>query len=392
MSRFGRIPFFEVQAGGDPDRLSPESLLAREMGRPPWPVETVSGSVNARRFFRSRDEKAVGMIFDPEFWYGPGCWKRWMDALREDGTEQRINVPLGNQDPGWRSGLRVPGYVTLKGIEDAARFVAPERWMFREAARPDVFCVCVAPVSTGEAVPKNLLLEELPDFWSGRRTVIRVFCEGWLHSFGALKEEGRRHDLLAMCSWQGTILELGCDTGLMAKTCKEMGLPVRWVGVDVNPDALLRARPHLDMAVRADLARSLPLSAAMKFDRIVCGDFLEHLPYPWDLLVGLRSRIKPDGLLVLSFPNVGHWAVVEALLSGRWDEAPSGIQCVSHLRFGTRKSLERWLQKTGWETVKWDEETFPVPEQWVLPREELKRSHDLRSLETVRFRLLARPV
>ena len=50
-------------------------------------------------------------------------------------------------------------------------------------------------------------------------------------------------------------------------------------------------------------------------------------------------RVTPGGRLVLSVPNVGHWAVVEDLLAGRWDYLPIGLLCYTHYRFFTRRTL-----------------------------------------------------
>ena len=42
------------------------------------------------------------------------------------------------------------------------------------------------------------------------------------------------------------------------------------------------------------------------FDLIVCWDVLEHLRYPDKVLHSFKNAIKPNGIIVLAFPNVFH--------------------------------------------------------------------------------------
>jgi len=386
------IPFYRVDYGDRTSGETREQALAREMGRPPWELASVSASQKARKLADRQKGSLVGLVFDPCFFYSHHCWRRWVDALLQDGTKGKVDLPLGNQDPSWRVGLDVPLYLTLRGLEETSEFTGPVRWLERKATRIENFCVSVLPVSLLYEAPEDLNVGALPDYWVEQGQEVRIFCSGWLHSFNAVRDAGCRHDLLFMCDWHGRVLELGCDMGLMAGTCKESGSHVEWIGIDRNGERLGQARSFMDMAVLADINLPLPFSAGTKFDRIVCGDVLEHLPYPWDVLSGLRRWLRPDGLLVASVPNVGHWSVVEDLVKGRWDETPSGLFCVSHLRFGTKRSWERWFEKSGWQIISWEEERVPLPEGWILSPRGAEDAWDTQSLETVRYRLTAKAV
>jgi SAM-dependent methyltransferase len=143
----------------------------------------------------------------------------------------------------------------------------------------------------------------------------------------------------------------------------------------------------------ADIERALPFPDQIRFDRIVCADVLEHVPYPQRLLEQLRRVISEDGLLIAAFPNIGHWSILDDLLQGRFDEAPSGILCVSHLRFGTRYSWENWLSRSGWEVLRWEAEKVPLPDhrRHGYPVQVGDKPVNFESLETFRFRIVARP-
>ncbi len=385
------IPFYLVQPDDGNSSTTPESRLSIQLGSPPWDLRPIPASQRVGDLPPEPGNGLVGMIFDPEFFYTAHCWRRWVNALLEDGADDRINAPLGNQDPSWREGLGVPLYLTLRGVEKASEFKGPTRWMTRTAHTPESFGVVVAPASALEGATADLAAGDLPGYWAGRGTKVRVFCEGWLHAFNALGEAGARHDLISMVPWKGHVLELGCGAGLMAKTCKASNPGLSWTGVDINREALSRARPFLDRAVEADLDHPLPLPPETTYDRIVCADVLEHLPWPCRLLTELRRWIRPDGLLVASIPNIGHWSVVEDILAGRWDETPSGVFCVTHLRFGTKTTWKRWFEESGWRITTWKPETLPPPDDWLIPPDILTRRCDASSLETVRYCLTARP-
>jgi len=377
------IEFYIINS--DTDIQTPEQTLARRMGKPPFEIRSIPASQTLSEFIEYQKNSLVGIIFDPNFWYSHDCWNYWVNAVLQDGADEKINVPLGNQHPAWREGLNIPAYQTLSGLERASAFKAETRWMIRKEARQENFCVVIVPMSVLNMLPKTLAIGEVAEYWAKYPPEYRIFCEGWLHSFTATKDSGGRHDLLKMCDWRGMVLELGCDIGLMAKTCKEQYPDVCWIGVDVNQNALLQADLFADMAICADI-HSLPFSDTIKFDRIVCGDVLEHLPYPWEILKTLHKWLKPDGLLIVSVPNVGHWTIVQDLLSGRWDEVPAGILCVSHLRFGTKKNWEQWFHQSGWQIIRWECEKLPLPEYWKLQHPD----YNVESLETIQYRFVAK--
>lgn len=379
------IPFYIIKYS-ETDSETPEQKLAHMMGHPPFKTKDIQHTEIISNVIKYCNSPLIGMIFDPYFWYSHESWHQWISAISEDRADGKINVPLGNQDPAWSKGLDIPAYLTVSGLERASTFKSSRRWIILKETRPEIFCVVIVSLSVLKMLPQTLAIGEIPKYWAEYPQECRVFCEGWLHSFNAVKEAGCRHDLLEMCHWRGMVLELGCDTGLMAKTCKEQGADVCWIGVDFNQNPLLQARLSTDMAICADI-HSLSFSDNTKFDRIVCGDVLEHLPYPWEILKTLNKWIKPDGLLIASVPNVGHWTVIEDLLVGRWDEAPSGIFCVSHLRFGTKKSWEGWFQQSGWQIIRWESEKLPLPEDWGVQHH---GDYDVESLETIRYRLVAK--
>src|SRR5258708_39375191 len=60
-----------------------------------------------------------------------------------------------------------------------------------------------------------------------------------------------------------------------------------------------------------------------------------------------RSWLLADGKLVACFPNVRHHALVGSLLYGTWGFEPSGVVGRDHIRFFTRREIEKLLYRAG---------------------------------------------
>lgn len=83
----------------------------------------------------------------------------------------------------------------------------------------------------------------------------------------------------------------------------------------------------------------------------MAGDVLEHLRDPGRALTLLRRFVKPEGVLLVSLPNVANVTVRFSLLLGRFDYAPRGILDATHLRFFTRRTGRALLESHGFRTV-----------------------------------------
>ncbi len=84
-----------------------------------------------------------------------------------------------------------------------------------------------------------------------------------------------------------------------------------------------------------------------RFDLVLALELFEHLTRQEAFLARMRGLLAPGGALLLSVPNVGHGAVVEDLIAGRFDYLPVGLLCYTHYRFFTRAALERWFERCG---------------------------------------------
>jgi len=96
------------------------------------------------------------------------------------------------------------------------------------------------------------------------------------------------------------VLDLGCRTGGLTRYYAE-GNEV--VGVDVDREALERARERLGIETRwADVEEELPFADG-SFDVVVAGELLEHLADPGAAVAHVRRVLRPGGRFVGSVPN-----------------------------------------------------------------------------------------
>jgi SAM-dependent methyltransferase len=82
---------------------------------------------------------------------------------------------------------------------------------------------------------------------------------------------------------------------------------------------------------------------ARSFDMVCLWDVIEHLTDPKAALVEIRKLLKPSGVLLINYPDIGTW---QARLAGRrfwW------ILSV-HLHHFTRKTMTEICRRAGFET------------------------------------------
>jgi GT2 family glycosyltransferase/tetratricopeptide (TPR) repeat protein/2-polyprenyl-3-methyl-5-hydroxy-6-metoxy-1,4-benzoquinol methylase len=144
------------------------------------------------------------------------------------------------------------------------------------------------------------------------------------------------------------VLDIGCGAGRMGAALKARQ-QATVVGIEFDEIAARLAQHRLDEVIVGDVERlELPFAPG-SFDAIVCGDVLEHLREPAFLLKKIRGWLMPDGVLVTSIPNVRHHSVIRGLLQGNWSYQPAGLLDRDHLRFFTRREIEKLLYRAGFD-------------------------------------------
>lgn len=125
-----------------------------------------------------------------------------------------------------------------------------------------------------------------------------------------------------------------------------------YVGVDVSDTAVEAARgAGLEARVIEDAAM-LPFEDGA-FDVVVCIEVLEHLFEPHRAAAEAFRVLVPDGVYLVSVPNVAYWRRrLELGLLARWNPFGDDLSTREpwrdpHIRFFTPKTLRRMLEAEG---------------------------------------------
>ena len=145
-------------------------------------------------------------------------------------------------------------------------------------------------------------------------------------------------------------LEVGCGEGLFGKHLKERFNCEVW-GIEQDRSSADKAKNNLDKIFNSsftDIINTLPVNY---FDVIIFNDVLEHFDYPDKILVSIRKLLKKDtGYVMASIPNVRYIGNLRELLIHKdWKyKHEGGILDYTHLRFFTKKSIERMFSECGY--------------------------------------------
>ena len=196
---------------------------------------------------------------------------------------------------------------------------------------------------------------ELPNLAPDERSIVDP--QMYVHPLDGYYRHQRDDVMAELPPSVRSLLDIGCGHGAFGKAVKKR-FRCRIVGVELNPVVAAAAEQLLDRVIAADV---LETDIAEKFEVITLNDVLEHLVDPDRLLRRLHRVIEPDGRLVLSIPNIGHWSIVDDLIAGRWDYLPAGILCADHVKFFTQGGIEKLLRNNGWTVAKTTKIPGPYP-------------------------------
>jgi 2-polyprenyl-3-methyl-5-hydroxy-6-metoxy-1,4-benzoquinol methylase len=140
----------------------------------------------------------------------------------------------------------------------------------------------------------------------------------------------------------GTMLDIGCGSGLFMHTAQKYGYDVS--GIDVSRTAVDFARSQMEVNAEKKL---LDEQAAenKRFDIITLWHVLEHFVNPLEELKKIHGLLKEDGLCLIEVPNFNS---IKFKLSGRkWK---GGNHPLYHRTFFTSGTLKAMLRKAGFKS------------------------------------------
>jgi SAM-dependent methyltransferase len=281
------------------------------------------------------DSPLVLVLADPEAYLVPPAAVRLVEGL---AARPDLDLLLPGSNEPWCEEARVSppfAYWTPTQLVEAAASIASS------AAGPAA--PVGSPASPAYVIRRSALsradpatpLQRLPELLRGLEAAVDRGT--YLHRYGAM-DASPRGDLAALVpEGAGAVLDVGCSRGATAAALRGRGVGFL-AGIEPDPEDAAAAAEVYDEVVRGKI-ESVADGFRRRFDAILFGDVLEHLEDPSDALERVRRWLAPSGVVIASVPNLGHWAVVDDLLRGRFDYVPYSLLSGTHVRFFTRRTL-----------------------------------------------------
>lgn len=135
----------------------------------------------------------------------------------------------------------------------------------------------------------------------------------------------------------GRLLDIGTAAGAFVATAAARG----WDAEGCEPNKWMAEWGSRHYGVRIRQGSVFEQSYGPEsFDVITLWDVIEHTPQPREMLDRCRTLLRPGGILVVNYPDIGSW--IARLLGRRWLFLTS-----VHLYYFTRTTMRRMLEITG---------------------------------------------
>jgi O-antigen biosynthesis protein len=143
------------------------------------------------------------------------------------------------------------------------------------------------------------------------------------------------------------VLELGPAAGHVTRVLVRRGCTVTGIEADADAAAGLEGVATCIVGDLSDPSVVRKAAEEEKFDVVLAGDVLEHLPDPLSTLRACREVLAPGGFVIVSLPNVGHADIALSLLQGEFPYGEYGLLDRTHLRFFTLPTVHDLLEQAG---------------------------------------------
>jgi 2-polyprenyl-3-methyl-5-hydroxy-6-metoxy-1,4-benzoquinol methylase len=154
--------------------------------------------------------------------------------------------------------------------------------------------------------------------WSSEDSYKRIFQESWEVRY---QYETEILSSIINDNECKKIIELGPGPGLLCNKIITIHPELEYHLVDIEAAKIANEKENLGGIFHVqDLTNDLDTSNLPKdIDLVIANDFLEHIQNPANIILKLKSLLKPDGLAFISVPNwrMGHAWIYRGLFD--WD-------------------------------------------------------------------------
>jgi SAM-dependent methyltransferase len=358
------------------------SLLSRMLPASNW---VIGNSRSFEEFWQSQETIAgeltgvAVLLHSPYILPGKNCLERLRSALEKSGAEAVLPV-----DPrGWGTDGVVADYATLRGLERfTSRLAAAGQHLFPYDGRPPIM----------QMVPAERLRHTPAEHWMkvlAPPASALLVSDAVIHPYHEYYAGNRAEILDTLPAGISKMLDVGGGEGNFAALAKQR-LRCEVHVVEMNPEAAAIAAAKVDRIWEGDF---LSLQIDERYDCITLLDVLEHSADPAGMLRRATGLLTPEGSIIASIPNIGHWTVVADLIEGRWDYLPAGITCWTHLRFFTLQTIIETFCNAGLKVLRADPVQIPAPSRIRKALDSFAGADlalDMESLDSYAYHIVAR--
>jgi len=144
---------------------------------------------------------------------------------------------------------------------------------------------------------------------------------------------------------KGICLDVGCNTGAIGNCLSKFGYKVDGIEYDKYFFEQLKANNFYNSIYNFSVSNFDSkefidfYNSNVKYDYIIFADVLEHLVNPAEVLYKLSLKLKQNGKIIVSIPNIMHIDIISNLIDGKFNYNDEGILDNTHLRFFTDSSF-----------------------------------------------------
>ncbi len=153
------------------------------------------------------------------------------------------------------------------------------------------------------------------------------------------------------------VLDVGCagalayNTSFLPRTLhyKLSSKASSLVGIDLNKDAItfLREQFPANSYLACNAEELYTCDLGEKFEVVVLGDIIEHVPQPASLLQGVRKQLQHDGVCLITTANAFAITAMLKYILGHEPTHPD------HVAYYSRKTLARLLSHCQFDPFDW---------------------------------------
>lgn len=171
---------------------------------------------------------------------------------------------------------------------------------------------------------------------------------------------GLRKEILQNIEGQGlVVLDVGCANGELGNYLLNNNISKEVYGIEIDSKMAQVAKINYNKVFEGNLDDLSFLETIIQdipyCDYIIFGDILEHLKDPEIVLKCFVTKLKLNGRVIISLPNIAHIELlINIYFKGSWPKNDRGIFDKTHLRWFTKKDALKLCESSGLKLISYN--------------------------------------